>query len=291
MTEALQEVYTDEPVEEVVEEQHTEETQESLVEESVQEEVETEETQQYTEAEQVALSKGWKPDGVEGKRTLSAEEFNDRESFFERIHKLEKQNNSLRSTVDEMASQHTKIAELERVKVLDELKARKKVALAEENYDEVIELDDKIAETRDIPVEEVKTGSSEEAPVDPNFSSWQSQNTWYETIKNPDVFAEANALGESYVQRTGKAGTDMYNYVANTMKRLYPDVVGGVVPRRPASVEGNVAPTQRRRAGPKKHTKKDLNDNQRRVMNTYVRRGVMTEDEYISELAKIGELG
>lgn len=267
-----------------------EDVDEVIVPENESEEIRDDEelSDEPTEAEAQAKANGWRPEGVEGKRPLSAEEFNDRESFFDRIHKLEKQNEGLRGTVDEMAVQHGKIAELERTKVLDDLKSRKKTALAEEDYDQVIELDDRIAETREVPVQNEPT--KDQPYTDPAFSGWQDQNAWYDEARNPDMFAEANALGEAYARRTGKAGTEMYGYVETTMKRMYPDKFDRQE-RGTQRVEGGRSAAPRKRAGPKKYSKKDLNENQRRVMNTYVKRGVMTEDEYIAELVKINEVG
>jgi len=265
------------------------EVQEEDVLENKDEDLDKEHEEEPTDEEVQALATGWRPEGVEGKRQLSAEEFNERSSFFDRIHKLEKQNDSLRGTVDEMAIQHGKIADLERTKVLDDLKSRKKTALAEEDYDQVIELDDRIAETREIPAQESQ--AKDEPYTDPSFAGWQEANVWYNASSNPEMYTEANALGEAFAKRTGRAGTEMYAYVETTMKRMYPEKFGMVHKRGNPQVEGGRTPAPRKRAGPKKYSKKDLNENQRRVMNTYVKRGVMTEDEYITELAKIGELG
>lgn len=244
---------------------------------------------EYSAAETAAMAKGWKPEGVKGKRALSADEFNDRESFYERIHRLEKTNEGLRGTVDEMASQHQKIAEIEREKAMDELKERKKQALAEEDYDTVIDLDDRIAESREVPVQ--KGHVQEETTEDPAYASWAARNTWYNQAEDPGLYEEATTLGFAYKNRNpNKSSEEVFDYVENTIKRMYPDQFERPA-RRGAKVEGSRSASPRKRGGPKKHTKRDLNDNQRRVMNTYVKRGVMTEDEYISELAKIGELG
>jgi hypothetical protein len=267
-----------------------EEAQEEHEEEVVDEQEEpAEEEDEPSDIEKEAISKGWRPEGVKGKRPLSAEEFLDRESFYDRIHRLEKQNESLRGTVDEMASQHSKIAQTERENLIKELKEQKKLALAEEDYDKVIDIDDQLAETRE------DTAPQKETPVEnapnPEFASWQSRNQWYDQRSNPELFEEATTLGYAYQARNPNAApSDIFDYVEKTIKRMHPEEFEEGGGRRKPAVEGSRTPTKRKR-GPRKYTKKDLNDNQRRVMNTYVKRGVMTEDEYISELVKIGEVG
>lgn len=242
-----------------------------------------------SEAEKSAMAKGWKPEGVEGKPNLSAEEFLRNEEFFNKIHKQNKTIKNLEKQLDEMAGQHAKLAELERKKVLDELNAQKKKALAEEDYDRVVELDERLAETREEKVE-TKQPKQEDHTIDPDFYTWQARNSWYDQEKNPDLFQEATALGAAYANMTGTTGTELYEHVEATMKRLYPDRLGSGAKNPTAAVETTAKPV-RKKAGPRKYTKADLNDTQRQVMNRYVRSGVMTESEYIDELAKIGELG
>ena len=183
-----------EKVEDIVEDNTLEDT--AFVEDNTKElEVE------YNEVEQSAITKGWKPEGVEGNPNISADEFLRNESFFERIHKLERNNRQLQTSMDEMAGQHTKIAELERQKVMDELKAKKKVALAEEDYDAVVDIDERIAETRDEVVSDAPV--SKEPAVNQEYNTWAAQNPWYNEDTNPELYDEATTLGFAYAQRTG----------------------------------------------------------------------------------------
>jgi len=265
-----------------------EETQERVPVSTVEKDDEVETPVEYTEAQKEAMSKGWKPEGVEGKPKLSADEFLRNEEFFDKIHKQNKHIKKLEQTVEEMTRQHSKIAELERKKVLDSLNAAKKKALAEEDYDKVIELDDQIAETRNEVIEEPK---KQEPKIDPEFYQWQTKNTWYDEDKDPALFQEATALGAAYNSMTGATGLELYTYVERTMKRLYPEKTGGVTKTPTTVVEGSGKPTNRKPTGKKKYTAADLNEVQRSVMKRYVKSGVLTEQEYIDELARIGELG
>lgn len=243
---------------------------------------------EHTPEELEAMSKGWKPDGVEGKPFISAGEFLRNESFFERIFKLERQNKELKSSVDFMADQHKKIAELERKKVLDELKSQKKRAMAEEDYDAVIDIDDQIANINS--ESNVPEKPSSQSVTNPAYDKWLESNQWYDEQREPALYKEATALGIAYHQMNpDKAIDEVYDYVTNTVQRLYPEKFTMRPSARPAVEGSRSGPVKK--AGPKKYTAKDLNDVQRRVMQTYVKRGVMSEAEYIEELVKIGELG
>lgn len=249
------------------------------------------EVPEYTEEQQIAMSKGWIPDGVPGKPQISAEEFLRREELFDKISKQNHTIHKLESAMDEMAKQHSKIAELERQKVLDSLKEAKKQALAEEDYDRVIELDDKIEETRNSKEAEESETPKQSQTVDPDFQSWQSKNSWYDADKNPDLFQEATAIGMAFNQTTGKVGKELYEHVERVMRRMYPDRLGDNSYTQTApAVESNARPTRQPRGKKRKFTKSDLNDVQRQVMNRYVRSGVLTEQEYIDGLVEIGEL-
>lgn len=265
------------------------EPQEELQEEEVLELESDEQLPELSEEETLAMSKGWKPEGVEGKPFISAGEFLRNESFFERIFKLERQNKDLKSSIDHMADQHKKIAELERKKVLDELKSQKKRAMAEEDYDAVIDIDDKIADLNEEARVSEKT--SVQPTTNPAFDKWLESNSWYDESRDPGLYKEATALGLAYHNMNPDLPIeDVYTYVTNTVQRLYPDKFN-VRPQGKATVESGRTNQSKRSAGPKKYSVKDLNETQRRVMTTYVKRGIMSEQEYIDELVNIGELG
>ena len=243
---------------------------------------------QYTEEEQQAIAKGWSPDGVEGKPNISAGEFLRNESFFDKISKQNKTIKTLETQLDEIVKQHSKIAEIERTKALNELKQQKKQAYEDEDFDKVVEIDDKIAEAKSIDTD-ASPKKAEEVTFHPDFEPWLAENPWYNPKTNPEVFEEASAYAESYRLRTGKDGRELYDHVKNTMKRLHPEAFG--VPSKQAPTVEGAGRSPRTRSKTRKHTKADLNETQRRVMDRYVKSGVMTEQEYINDLAAIGELG
>ena len=242
---------------------------------------------EHSDIEKEAMSKGWKPEGVPGKRNMSAEEFLDRERFFGRIHALEKKNQQLDATLNEMSKQQRKIAELERTKVLDELKRQKKEAMENQEFDKVIELDDKIVETKAIKTEDIEVPRAE-TNEHPLFAAWRARNSWYDT--DPEMHEDAEDLGRAYVARNPTAdGPTVWAHVERKIKQLHRDKFEAPnAGNRSQDVERPARGSTRREA--KKFSARDLNPQQRAVMNRLVSRGDMTEQEYIDSLVSIGEL-
>ena len=141
----------------------SEQEQEVIVKEEV---VETE----PTEIEKEAMEHGWTPDGVEGKRNLSAEEFMDRKPLYDDLKAQKRQIKRLQEGFEAMTQHSAGIAERERAKAIKELKEAKKAALENENYDAVVEIDEQIADTK----------AQDTAPKTNNiFVGWVEENEWY----------------------------------------------------------------------------------------------------------------
>jgi uncharacterized protein YbdZ (MbtH family) len=280
---ALEAVYGDVPKEDKVENKDTQQTEQKQ---------EVNDTPEYNEIEQDAIRKGWKPEGVEGKRNISAEEFLERESLFGRIHKQDKVIKKLESTMDEMTKQHKKIAELERKKVLEELKVKKKDAFENADYTAVLEIDERIDEVKQIKTENISHEVPQQDYVHPDFPEWHSRNQWYNAEVEPELYEEAEVIGQGYAIKHPKASAkEVLDYVEKTVKRLHPDKFERSAPTRRSAVEsGQRSSASPRRNADRKPSKKDLSSEQLRVMNRFVSRGVMTEEEYINQLVEIGEL-
>lgn len=276
---ALEAVYEEVPAEKV------EETKEETPVET------TDETDnEVSEVEQEAIRKGWKPEGVEGKRHISAEEFLERESLFGRIHKQDKALKRLEGTLEEMTKQHKKIAELERKKVLDELKSKKKEALENADYDAVLELDERIDDAKQVKTEAISHAKPDPDYVHPDFPAWHERNPWYNPESEPELFEAAEIIGQGYVAKhPNAAAKDVFEYVEKTVKRMHPEKFERQTTRRNA-VESGQRNTTTRRNVEHKPTKKNLSAEQRRVMERFIARGVLTEEEYINQLVEIGEL-
>ena len=230
----------------------------------------------FNDVEQEAIQRGWSPDGVEGKRNLSAEEFLDRQPLYDDIRSLKKQTRKLQEGIDAMKQMHDGIRKNEREKTIRELKEKKAYALENEQYDEVVELDEQIADAKAVE----DTPASNEA-----FAEWVEANDWY----NDDVTMReyADMIGYGYAQKNPNAPIEkVYAYVAKETLTRYPlegddaeEEEEAPRRRRRSSVEG--AARGRSRAGTSRHSSRDLSDEERRIMRTVMRSTKMTEQEYL----------
>lgn len=230
--------------------------------------------EEYSGIEQEAISHGWNPDGVEGRRNLTAEEFMDRQPLYDDIKYLKKENRKLKEGVDALRATTKVIREQTKSQVIAELKAQKRQALEEEKFDEVMEIDDKIAEANAAP--------TDDGPVDNSaFENWVDHNEWY--AQNLDMKEYADTIGFAYFQRNpNKSQDEVFRYVEKAVKRQYPDEFGEEgrpAKRKPAPVEG--ATRGRGNSGKKRYSARDLDDQSRAIMNTTIKSGAMSEQEWL----------
>ena len=242
--------------------------------------VETEEehtVEEPTEIEVEAATHGWKKEGAEGKRTLSAEEFMDRQPLYDELRSTKKQIKKLQEGVDALKSHQSTIRKDERVKVIRELQQAKKQAMEDENYDAVIQIDDKIAEHRAEAQADVLEPATNQA-----FESWEGQNSWYN--QDTEMREYADMIGNGYASQHPNIDLSaVYEVVSKEVKKRFP-----LKFENPASATSS--PVEEVRRGSRtsaKFRKSDLPDQDRQIMNSIVRAGGITEEQYLKEYAEI----
>ena len=225
----------------------------------------------YSDTEIQAMEHGWNPEGIEGKKNLTADEFLDRQPLYDDIRSLKKQTRKLQDGIEAMKSMQDGIRARERDKTIRELQASKKVALENENYDAVLEIDEYIAQTRSEPLGP-KTNVV--------FEQWVDKNEWYHD--SPDMRQYADMIGAAIYQKNpNRPINEVYAEVGKEVKARFPDKFGNANRDRPNPVEG----AGKGRAGrtSSKHSARDLPEDDRKIMETIVRSGAMTKDEYLKE--------
>lgn len=231
---------------------------------------EAESGNEYTEVEQKAIEMGWNPEGVEGKENLSAEEFVGRAPLYDETRSLKKQLRKLQDGMEAMKQMQSGIRERERAKTIQELNAQKKAALADENYDAVIEIDDAIAAER---------AEKDEPQSNEVFESWVENNEWYH--QDSDMKQYADTIGAGYFQRNPKKDPkEVFEYVTQEVKERFPGKFGNPNRNKPNPVEGA---SRGRPKGSAKHTASDLPEEDRAIMRTILRTGTMKEAEYLKD--------
>jgi len=225
---------------------------------------------EYTEVEIKAIEMGWNPDGVEGKENLTAEEFVGRAPLYDETRSLKKQLRKMQDGMEAMKQMQDGIRERERIKTINELNAQKKAALADENYDAVIEIDDAIAAER----ADKDTTQSNEV-----FESWVEDNDWYH--QDSEMKQYADTIGAGYFQQNPKKQPkEVFEYVTKEVKARFAEKFGNPNRSKPNPVEGA---SRGRPKGGAKHKASDLPSEDRAIMRTILRTGTMTEAEYLKD--------
>ncbi len=244
------------------------------------EDLEVNEDEGVSEIEEEAAKHGWNPEGVDGKRNLSAEEFMDRQTLYDDIRKLKRKNNQLQEGFEALKGHHEKVAQLEREKVINQLKQAKVRALQEDEHEKVVEIDDRIADVKAEAVAAVKADDV----VNDAFNEWIDDNPWYN--QDPEMRTWADSIGLGYAKQTGAGPADVYEYVAKEVRARFADKFGTPGRRKASPVEGANKGSRANNTSAKLSAK-DLNEEERRVMKNIVRSGAMTEKQYLAEYAEI----
>lgn len=270
-------------------------TKESLSTQDVEETISTEETSQvqdshedivepqYSETELAAMDQGWKPKDQleEGKEFISADEFIRRGELFSKIDVLGKELKDTKKALKMLTEHHSQVRDTEFNRALTYLKQQKKDALIEGDADKVVELDDQIAEVKAKRQVEQQQQRQESAQPDPRFLQWVDKNAWY--VQDNELRAFADEVGVSHSKlNPGKDPEDVLKYVAERVRKAFPEKFTNPNRARTSPVEGR---TQSKPAS--KSDDFELTDDEKRVMHTFVRQGVMTAEEYKAELKRV----
>lgn len=228
---------------------------------------------EYTETELEAMEHGWNPEGVEGKRNLTAEEFMDRKPLYDEMHSQRKEIRKLKEGIEAFNKHIKTVEERAKERAIEELKVQKKQALADEDYDTVVELDEKIAETKAV-------SEPDPAATNRDFEEWADRNEWYH--QNEDMRKYADMIGFGYYQQNrDKPFAEVYSYVTDEVKKRFPDKFQNPNRSKPAPVEG--ARKGRVKTTAPKYSSKDLPESDREIMRTLIRTTGMSEDEYLKQ--------
>lgn len=249
---------------------------------------ETPQTKEPSTIEKRALEMGWRPkeefDGDE-EDFIDATEFVRRKPLFEKIDSVGKELRETRKALKALQEHHARVKEAEFKHALEQLRKEKKDALENGDADRLIEIDEQIADAKVRQVQEEKELRQEAAAPHPNFISWVQKNTWYK--EDAELKVLADQVGAAYAVANPDVAPDkVLDYVEKRIKRLYPDKFRNPNKDRPTAVEV-------RTSTPAIKSKEDddsnypLTDDERKVMMSFVRQGIMTKSDYIKDLKRV----
>lgn len=231
--------------------------------------------------EEEARHQGWKPkEEYQGdpQKWKPAKEFVERGELFSKIDSMGKELKETKRALQMLKEHHAKVKEVEYNKAVTELKTLQKRHLEEGNSDGYLETTELLTDLK--AEQKAREVVQEVTPTqpDPRFISWVNENKWYE--KDGEMRQFADSIGMGYAQtHPGLDPETVLQYVTSQVKARFKDKFINPNRNKPGTVE-----TSNTVLGNKSTF--DLTDDERRVMNTFIRAGVMTKDEYIAEVKK-----
>lgn len=169
-----------------------------------------------------------------------------------------------------------------------ELKKERKAAIELADVDKVEELDKQIdKKQKDIDAPKIADKQTKQQTANPAYDTWIKDNAWY--LEDDTMAKFADTVAQQYA---GAPLDRIYAIVRTKVQEVFPDkftpvktadpVKAPVGPKSP--VEGSSA-----KGSNATFTKADLTPDQMQIMNQFVRGGIMTEEQYINDIAKMQE--
>lgn len=234
-------------------------------------------------AEIEAMESGWRPEEEfkadpknEGKRWRTAEDFNDRKSFFDKIEESKRETKQLKAALQQLSGHHANVAKLAKEEALKELRAERKAAAADNDVTRVEEIRDR-EDALKAEIAQIKP-PVQVSTLPPEYLEFERRNSWYK--KDDRLTRYADALGRELVQEGSKTPEQIFKAVEKEVRETFPEKFRNS--NRDDAPE--MVPSGRRAPETKGFR---LTDEQERIVKTFVGQGIMTREQYIAELKKL----
>lgn len=232
-----------------------------------------------TATEEKAMAAGWVPqDEWEGDpdQWRPAKEFLDRGELFKKIEDQNRTVKELKRALEDMKQHHSKVREVEYQRALTALKNQKREALENGDADAVVRLDDQIDLVREEQTKLQKQPQTVEVDtVNPELAAWIEKNKWYDTDRAMKAFADD--LGRELSLR-GQPPSEILKEVERQVKQEFSHKFRNPNRDKPNAVEGSSG------KGTKAKDTFVLTDEEKQIMERFVRTGAITREKYIEDL-------
>ena len=246
---------------------------------------ETPEVPVRSEKESQAYALGWRPkDEFSGDEEswITAAEFLRRGELFGKINSQKKELDDMRKTIRTLKEHHEKVQTAALEQARRELRAQRKDALESGDIDRFDTIDESLRELdKQAAIEQAKqaTPAQDQAQhVQSLLNDFVSRNPWYG--KDAELTAIADDIGTKMNQRG--APPEAVLAAVEEAVRIKQSTVAAQRRTGPSAVESG------RGAGKQpatKFTEKDLNSEERHAMDMLIRRGAISKDQYLKEIA------
>lgn len=232
-----------------------------------------------TPIEEKAMAEGWVPqDEWEGDpdQWRPAKEFLDRGELFKKIEDQNRTIKEFKRVLEDMKQHNAKIREVEYQRALKALKEQKKEALENGDADAVVRLDDQIDLVKEEQVKlQRQPQVADTGEVNPELAAWIDKNKWYETDRAMKAYADD--LGRELALR-GQPPSEILKEVERQVKTEFAHKFRNPNRDRAGAVEAS--------SGKGAKAKDDfvMTDEEKRIMERFVRTGAITREKYIEDL-------
>lgn len=233
--------------------------------------------------EEQALEMGWKPrtefDGSDDE-FIDAKEFVRRKPLFDRLEQQSKQLKNVSKTLDQLKGHYSKIREVEFNRALAELKAARTQAITDSDGSRFEVIDDRIKEVEKEAAQVLQEAQQGPEPANPaEFQAWQSKNSWYQKDEAMTAFADRVGLRLKPAHEAGElTPVQILHKVEQAVRAEFPHKFKNVNKEHAPSVgEG-------KQQGVSKQKDMDLTETEQKIMNNFVRSGIMTKEQYLKDL-------
>lgn len=243
-----------------------------------------EEQVEVSPVQQEAIAQGWVPkeefQGDEHK-WVDAGEFLRRGELFKKIEQVSKTAKQAQQTLAEFKAHYAKVKETEYQNALRALKSERRNAMVEGDFEKVEAIEEKMegVKTEAASVKEEIAQTSQVPEVHPEVSAWVEANPWYN--KDTDMRAVADAVAMQ-LNKEGVTGPELLKGIDAKIRKIFPAKFNNPNRERPSAVESTGAKGTSR-------VKDDfqLSEQETRIMNGFIRDGLMTREQYIADLKSV----
>ena len=199
---------------------------------------------QYTETEQSAISQGWQDEkawvesGHDAKDHRSAREFLDRGELLGKLRSNNQEVKELRQSLAAMTEHNRKVFEAGVEQGIKQLQARRKAAMKEGDFDNVVEIEEEIDRRKD-NLQQIKQSNQRPsqppaAQQSPEFQTWVVHNKWY--LNDPVMHHWANAMATEFVRvNPDTTEADVYKFLDRETRKEFPNKFKTATPPSPES--------------------------------------------------------
>jgi hypothetical protein len=240
-------------------------------------------TPQPAPYEEQAREQGWVPKEEwtgDPEKWRPAKEFTERGELFGKIDNMGRELKETKKALKMLQEHHQQVKESEFKRAVDELKALQKQHLEAGNSDGYLETSELLTDLKAEQKAREVTAEVQGNQPHPDFVSWTRKEKWY----NADIEMHdyADAVGLRYAQANpGLDPHEVLEHVSRQVRNRFKEKFINPNRAKPSPVEGT-----NNTESPKKGSFQ-LTDDEKRVMHTFVRTGVMSEKEYIDEVKKL----